>query len=89
MFRRLVFSAALAAAPLAQAANDAQRTAALIDGVVFFGILFALLIYAGAMRIRDARAGLSEEEKKARLKKRLPFVMGGFFAACIYIALRV
>lgn len=60
----------------------------MLDGIVFFGGLFLLLIVALALRIADARGGYSEEEKKARLKKRLPFVMGAFFGLVFYILFR-
>ena len=60
----------------------------MLDGIVFFGGLFLLLIVALALRSADARGGYSEEEKKARLKKRLPFVMGAFFGLVFYILFR-
>ena len=60
----------------------------MLDGIVFFGGMLVLVIVAGGLRIADARAGYSEDEKKERLKKRLPFVMGAFFALVFYIFFR-
>jgi hypothetical protein len=60
----------------------------MLDGIIFFGGLFALLFVALALRIADARGGYSAEEKKARLQKRLPFVMGAFFALVGFILVR-
>jgi hypothetical protein len=72
----------------AQAAASQARFGALLDAVVFFGGMIVLAIVAGALRIRDARAGLTDEQKKARLKGRLPWVMGAFFALVFYILFR-
>ena len=60
----------------------------MLDAIIFFGGLILLLIIATALRIADARGGYSEEEKKARLKKRLPFVMGAFSALVFFILIR-
>lgn len=60
----------------------------MLDAIVFFGGLILLLVVATALRIADARGGYSAEEKKARLQKRLPFVMGGFFALVAFILVR-
>ena len=60
----------------------------MLDGIVFFGGMFVLIVIAGGLRIADARGGYSEEEKKARLKKRMPFVMGAFFALVVFILVR-
>lgn len=60
----------------------------MLDGIVFFGGLIVLLIVALGLRIADARGGYSEEEKKARLRKRLPFVMGAFFGLVFFILFR-
>jgi hypothetical protein len=72
----------------AQAAASQARFDALLDAVVFFGGMIALAVVAAALRIRDARAGLTDAEKKARLKGRLPWVMGAFFALVFYILFR-
>lgn len=61
---------------------------AAIDGIVFFVVLFALLVYAGVARLRDVRAGLPREEVLARARKRLPWVMGVLLGACAYVVLR-
>ena len=60
----------------------------MLDAFVFFGGLIVLLIVAVGLRVADARGGYSEEEKKARLKKRLPFVMGAFFVLVGFILVR-
>lgn len=60
----------------------------MLDGIIFFGGLFALLLVAVALRVADARGGYTPEQKQARLKQRLPFVMGGFFALVFFILFR-
>ena len=60
----------------------------MLDGIVFFGGMFVLIAVALGLRIADANGGYSEDEKKARLKKRLPFVMGAFFALVFFILFR-
>lgn len=60
----------------------------MLDAIIFFGGLMALLIVATALRIADARGGYSPQEKKIRLEKRLPFVMGAFFALVLFILVR-
>ena len=60
----------------------------MLDAIVFFGGMLLLILVAGGLRVADARGGYSDEEKKARLKKRLPFVMGAFFALVFFILLR-
>jgi hypothetical protein len=84
-FARVPALLALSASPALAADGD---TRALIDGIAFFAILFGLALFAGAMRLRDARSDLSAEQKQARLKGRLPWVMGAFFGACGYILIR-
>jgi hypothetical protein len=73
---------------IASAASSQAGFDALLDAVVFFGGMLLLAGIAGALRIRDARAGLSPDEKKARLKARLPWVMGAFFGLVFYILFR-
>lgn len=85
---RSTFLLAALLATLATPAHAAAQTRALFDGLAFFAIIIGLAIWAGAMRLRDARSGLSAEEKKARLQRRLPWVMGVFFGACFYIMIR-
>jgi hypothetical protein len=80
--------ASLFVAGTAQAATSQSDLAALTDGVVFFGGMILLVVIAGWLRIRDARAGLTTAEKQARLKRRLPWVMGAFSGLVIYILLR-
>jgi hypothetical protein len=84
-----LFWSTLLMTPCAQAASDADRVAALIDGLVFFGGLIALAIYAAVMRVRDVRAGHDIEERRVRMRRRLPWVMGGMFGLVFYIVLRV
>jgi hypothetical protein len=60
----------------------------MLDGIVFFGGMLALIVVAGGLRLVDARRGFSAEEKKARLKQRLPFVMGTFFGLVFYVFFR-
>ena len=60
----------------------------MLDAIVFFGGMLVLIVVAGGLRLADARAGYSPEEKKARLQKRLPFVMGAFFALVFFILFR-
>lgn len=58
------------------------------EGIGFFAVLLALLLYAFVARMRDVHAGLAKEEVLARARKRLPWVMGVLFGACGYLLLR-
>ena len=60
----------------------------MLDAIVFFGGMLVLIVVAGGLRLADARAGYSADEKKARLQKRLPFVMGAFFGLVFFILFR-
>ena len=60
----------------------------MLDAIVFFGGMLVLILVAGGLRLADARGGYSEDEKKARLRKRLPFVRGAFFALVFFVLLR-
>jgi hypothetical protein len=60
----------------------------MFDGLIFFAGLFLLLLVAVALRIADARGGYSPEEKKVRMQKRLPFLMGAFFTLVFFVLLR-
>jgi hypothetical protein len=59
----------------------------MVSAILFFFILFGLFAYALAMRIRDHRSGLAPEVIQQRMKKRLPWVMGIFFGACVMVML--
>ena len=61
---------------------------AALDGIGFFVVLFALLVYAGIARLRDMRSGMPREEVLVRARKRLPWVMGIMLGACAYVLLR-
>jgi hypothetical protein len=90
MHKSPFFVVALAASwisPIALAATEQEKIGALVDGLVFFGGLFALAIFALVMRLRDARAGLSLEERQARLKRRLPWVIGAMMGLVAYSVL--
>lgn len=88
MYRFVLPLLALAAmgSPNADAAT-AEQVDAVIGGVVFFGGLFGLLIVALVLRLRDARAGLGAEEKQARMKRRLPWIVGAMMGLCLYSVL--
>jgi hypothetical protein len=87
--RTLTFFLILAvASDAAWAADRASRIQALFDAVVFFGGMFALMIYALVMRLRDARAGLNPDERQVRMRKRLPWVMGGMMGLVFYTLFR-
>ena len=87
MSRMTLLLAAALSSPLVSAATDQERNAALVDGLVFFGGMFLLVIYAAIMRLRDASAGLSKEERQARMKRRLPWVMGAMMGLVLYTVL--
>ena len=85
--RYITAVAAASISPIAIAATEQEKIGALVDGLVFFGGLFALAIFALVMRLRDARSGLSLEERQARLKRRLPWVIGAMMGLVVYSVL--
>ena len=71
-----------AAVPAVAHAQDASPAFALFQGLWFFGVMIVATIVLLALRIRDARSGLPEAERKARLQKRLPVAVGALVLAC-------
>jgi hypothetical protein len=75
----------LLAAPVAEAAELSRGA---IDGMAFFAILIGLALWTVLARWRDMLAGLDDDERRARLRRRAPIALGGLLGACLYIVMR-
>ena len=71
-----------ASLPAVAHAQDASPAFVLFQGLWFFGVMIVATIVLLVLRIRDARSGMPEAERKARLQKRLPFAVGALVLAC-------
>lgn len=73
---------------VAQAQDQPNRAFLLFQGLWFFAVMIVATIVLAALRIRDARAGLPEAERKARMQKRLPIALGALVVAIVPLLMR-
>ena len=64
-------------------AQEQSKALALFSGLWFFGVMIVATIVLVVLRIRDARSGMPEAERKARMQKRLPIAIGALVMASV------